>query len=191
DEGETALYQAAAAGSTECVQLLILAGASAIQGNEEAITPLIIASYNGFASICRLLVTLGHVDVNQKDNTQKSALLLASYAGHVEIMSELIEHGAALDALDQYGWSSLMLAAYAGKLEACKLLLEYGADPHIKTSNGKNARSLSWDAGHKSIAGFFVLELEQQSAHGPAPSACTQVSVQKNTFTGTLAPISA
>ncbi|KAG0028689.1 general RNA polymerase II transcription factor [Podila clonocystis] len=155
DEGETALYQAAAAGSTECVQLLILAGASAIQGNEEAITPLIIASYNGFASICRLLVTLGHVDVNQKDNTQKSALLLASYAGHVEIMAELIEHGAALDALDQYGWSSLMLAAYAGKLEACKLLLEHGADPHIKTSNGKNARSLSWDAGHKSIAVYI------------------------------------
>ncbi|KAI9237577.1 MAG: ankyrin repeat-containing domain protein, partial [Podila humilis] len=122
---------------------------------QEAITPLIIASYNGFASICRLLVTLGHVNVNQKDNTQKSALLLASYAGHVEIMAELIEHGAALDALDQYGWSSLMLAAYAGRLDACKLLLEHGADPHIKTSNGKNARSLSWDAGHKSIAVYI------------------------------------
>lgn len=70
-------------------------------------------------------------------------------------MAELIGHGAALDALDQYGWSSLMLAAYAGKLEACKLLLEQGADPHIKTSNGKNARSLSWDAGHKSIAVYI------------------------------------
>ncbi|KFH71772.1 hypothetical protein MVEG_02067 [Podila verticillata NRRL 6337] len=181
DEGETALYQAAAAGSTECVQLLILAGASAIQGNEEAITPLIIASYNGFASICRLLVTLGHVNVNQKDNTQKSALLLASYAGHVEIMAELIEHGAALDALDQYGWSSLMLAAYAGRLDACKLLLEHGADPHIKTSNGKNARSLSWDAGHKSIAVYiskFVakgssstsLSLSRPMAQPPLPA---------------------
>ncbi|KAF9423160.1 hypothetical protein BGZ94_008395 [Podila epigama] len=155
DEGETALYQAAAAGSTECVQLLLLAGASAQQGNEEAITPLIIASYNGFASICRLLLTLSHADVNQRDNTQKSALLLASYAGHVVIMIELIEHGAELDALDQYGWSSLMLAAYAGKLDACKLLLEQGADPHIKTSNGKNARNLAWDAGHKSIASYI------------------------------------
>jgi len=34
EEGETALYQAAAAGSTECVQLLLLAGASASIGNE-------------------------------------------------------------------------------------------------------------------------------------------------------------
>ncbi|KAG0257528.1 hypothetical protein BG011_003914 [Mortierella polycephala] len=154
-EGETALYQAAAAGSTKCVQLLLLAGASAMQGNEEAITPLIIASYNGFVSISRLLITIGHADVNQQDNTQKSALLLASYAGHVDIMIELIEHGANLNTLDQYGWSSLMLAAYAGRLDACKLLLAHGADPHIRTTNGKNARSLSWDAGHKSIAAYI------------------------------------
>ncbi|KAF9952143.1 hypothetical protein BGZ72_006517 [Mortierella alpina] len=155
DEGETALYQAAAAGSTECVQLLLHAGASAMVGNEESITPLIIASYNGFVSICRLLIAIGHADVNQQDNTLKSALLLASYAGHVDVMAELIEHGASLNTLDQYGWSSLMLAAYAGKLEACKLLLAHGADPHIRTANGKNARSLSWDAGHKSIASYI------------------------------------
>ncbi|KAF9936172.1 hypothetical protein BGZ67_002609 [Mortierella alpina] len=155
DEGESALYQAAAAGSTECVQLLLHAGASATLGNEESITPLIIASYNGFVSICRLLIAIGHADVNQQDNTLKSALLLASYAGHVDVMAELIEHGASLNTLDQYGWSSLMLAAYAGKLEACKLLLAHGADPHIRTANGKNARSLSWDAGHKSIASYI------------------------------------
>ncbi|CAO3571376.1 unnamed protein product [Mortierella alpina] len=155
EEGETALYQAAAAGSTECVQLLLHAGASATLGNEESITPLIIASYNGFVSICRLLIAMGHADVNQQDNTLKSALLLASYAGHVDVMAELIEHGASLNTLDQYGWSSLMLAAYAGKLEACKLLLAHGANPHIRTANGKNARSLSWDAGHKSIASYI------------------------------------
>ncbi|KAG0204878.1 hypothetical protein BGX28_003337 [Mortierella sp. GBA30] len=155
EEGETALYQAAAAGSTECVQLLLHAGASARLGNEESITPLIIASYNGFVSICRLLVAIGHADVNQQDNTLKSALLLASYAGHIDIMAELIEHGASLNVLDQYGWSSLMLAAYAGKLEACKLLLTHGADPHIRTANGKNARSLSWDAGHKAVASYI------------------------------------
>ncbi|KAG0052773.1 TBC1 domain, member 5 [Gryganskiella cystojenkinii] len=155
DEGETALYQASAAGSTECVHLLLLAGASASLGNEESITPLIIASYNGFVTICRLIMTLGQVDVNQQDNTQKSALLLASYAGHIEIMAELIDHGADLDMLDQYGWSSLMLAAYAGRLEACKLLLDHGADAHIKTSNGKNARNLSSDAGHRTVAAYI------------------------------------
>ncbi|KAG0290942.1 hypothetical protein BGZ98_003234, partial [Dissophora globulifera] len=121
----------------------------------ELITPLIIASYNGFVSICRLLITVGQADVNQQDNTQKSALLLASYAGHVDVMSELIGHGATLNTLDQYGWSSLMLAAYAGKFDACKLLLAHGADPHIKTANGKNARTLSWDAGHKAIAVYI------------------------------------
>ncbi|KAF8945107.1 hypothetical protein BGZ47_003248 [Haplosporangium gracile] len=166
DEGETALYQAAAAGSTECAQLLLLAGASASLGNEEAITPLIIASYNGFLTICRLLISIGRANVNQQDNTQKSALLLASYAGHVDVMALLIEQGASLNILDQYGWSSLMLAAYAGKLDACKLLLAQGADPHIKTANGKNARSLSWDAGHKSIAVYITRHLSREGSSG-------------------------
>ncbi|KAG0277003.1 hypothetical protein BGZ95_006686 [Linnemannia exigua] len=171
DEGETALYQAAAAGSTECVQLLLLAGASARLGNEEAITPLIIASYNGFLTICRLLISIGHANVNQQDNTQKSALLLASYAGHVDVMALLIEQGASLNILDQYGWSSLMLAAYAGKLDACKLLLAQGADPHIKTANGKNARSLSWDAGHKSIAVYITRYLSRDGSSGGGTSS--------------------
>ncbi|KAF9910216.1 hypothetical protein EC991_007143 [Linnemannia zychae] len=191
DEGETALYQAAAAGSTECVQLLLLANASASLGNEEAITPLIIASYNGFLTICRLLISIGHANVNQQDNTKKSALLLASYAGHVDVMALLIEQGASLNTLDQYGWSSLMLAAYAGKLEACKLLLAQNADPHIKTANGKNARSLSWDAGHKSIAVYITRYLSREgstgggsspiiaSTSGPGSSMSTRTLIQQ------------
>ncbi|KAI1317504.1 TBC1 domain, member 5 [Mortierella claussenii] len=184
DEGETALYHAAAAGSTECVQLLLLAGASASLGNEESITPLIIASYNGFVTICRLLITIGYANVNQQDSTRKSALLLASYAGHVDVMAELMEHGATMDTLDQYGWSSLMLAAYAGKLDACKLLLAQGADPHIKTANGKNARSLSWDAGHKSIATYISRFLARgnnisSSSSGPGSSMSSRTMVQQ------------
>ncbi|KAF9355541.1 hypothetical protein BGX26_006417 [Mortierella sp. AD094] len=187
EEGETALYQAAAAGSTECVQLLLLAGASASQGNEESITPLIIASYNGFVSICRILITIGHADVNQQDNTQKSALLLASYAGHADVMAELVEHGASLNTLDQYGWSSLMLAAYAGKLEACKLLLTQGADPHIKTANGKNARSLSWDAGHKSIS-VFISKFLTRANNGSSSSSGPGSSMSSRTLIPQMLP---
>ncbi|KAF9364920.1 hypothetical protein BGX34_012092 [Mortierella sp. NVP85] len=183
EEGETALYQAAAAGSTECVQLLLLAGASASIGNEESITPLIIASYNGFVAICRLLITIGHAQVNQQDNSQKSALLLASYAGHVEVMAELINHGASLNMLDQYGWSALMLAAYAGKIEACRLLLAQGANPHIKTANGKNARSLAWDAGHKAAAVFISKSLamnnSSSSTAGPSSSMSSRTFIQQ------------
>ncbi|KAF9128135.1 hypothetical protein BGW39_005323 [Mortierella sp. 14UC] len=200
DEGETALYQAAAAGSTECAQLLLLANASASLGNEEAITPLIIASYNGFLTICRLLVSIGHANVNQQDNTQKSALLLASYAGHVDVMALLIEQGASLNILDQYGWSSLMLAAYAGKLDACKLLLAQGADPHIRTANGKNARSLSWDAGHKSIAVYITRHLSRDgstgggsssvitTASGPGSSMSTRTLIQQMLPPAPLSP---
>lgn len=86
-------------------------------------------------------------------------------------MALLIEQGASLNILDQYGWSSLMLAAYAGKLDACKLLLAQGADPHIKTANGKNARSLSWDAGHKSIAVYITRHISREGSSGGGTSS--------------------
>ncbi|KAG0002725.1 TBC1 domain, member 5 [Entomortierella chlamydospora] len=153
----------------------------------ESITPLIIASYNGFVSICRILITIGHADVNQQDNTQKSALLLASYAGHIDVMAELIEHGASLNTLDQYGWSSLMLAAYAGKLEACKLLLAQGADPHIKTANGKNARSLSWDAGHKYIS-VYISKFLTRANNGSSSSTGPGSSMSPRTLIPQMLP---
>ncbi|KAF9132395.1 hypothetical protein BGX30_012690, partial [Mortierella sp. GBA39] len=86
-------------------------------------------------------------------------------------MALLIEQGASLNILDQYGWSSLMLAAYAGKLDACKLLLAQGADPHIKTANGKNARSLSWDAGHKSISVYITRHISREGSIGGRTSS--------------------
>ncbi|KAF9988485.1 hypothetical protein BGZ65_002971 [Modicella reniformis] len=151
--------------------------------SQESITPLIIASYNGFVAICRLLISVGHAEVNQQDNTRKSALLLASYAGHVDVMAELIERGASLDTLDQYGWSGLMLAAYAGKLEACRLLLDHSADPHIKTANGKNARSLAWDAGHKAVAVYISKFLgrgnSSPSTSGPSSSMSSRAMIQQ------------
>ncbi|ORZ27066.1 chitin synthase-domain-containing protein [Lobosporangium transversale] len=99
-------------------------------------------------------------------------------------MAELLEHGASLNTLDQYGWSSLMLAAYAGKLDACKLLLAHGADPHIRTANGKTARSLAWDAGHKSIAVYISKFLARgnntsSSSSGPSSSMSSRTLVQQ------------
>ncbi|KAF9582998.1 TBC1 domain, member 5 [Lunasporangiospora selenospora] len=69
-----------------------------------------------------------------------------------------------------------MLAAYAGKGEACKLLLERGADPHIKTSNGKNARSLSWDAGHRAISAYITKSIARSMSVSTTGSAIASSS---------------
>ncbi|KAF8976777.1 hypothetical protein BGZ46_007973 [Entomortierella lignicola] len=101
-------------------------------------------------------------------------------------MSELIKHGASLNILDQYGWSSLMLAAYAGKFDACKLLLSHGADPLIRTANGKDAGSLSRDAGHESISDYISIFLARPNNASSSSSAPGSVRSSRTLITQML-----
>ena len=60
-----------------------------------------IAAYNGHRSVCEVLVELGQADVHHRDNSAKTALVLASYEGHAPIVQYLIAKGADLNATDQ------------------------------------------------------------------------------------------
>ncbi|KAI9599362.1 chitin synthase-domain-containing protein [Syncephalis fuscata] len=130
NDGESALYQASAAGNHSSVEVLVRAGAKVDLGNNEQITPLMIAAYNGHRSVCEILVELAQANVHHRDNSAKTALVLASYEGHASVVQYLIEQGAELNTTDQYGWTALMLAAYA-----------------VATSNDKTAYVLAREAG--------------------------------------------
>jgi len=70
------------------------------------------------------------VDVNAIDAKQNTALHLATKHGHLNIMGLLIEHGADVNA--QNDWLSTPLHLTEKNMEAIRMLLEAGADPNIK-----------------------------------------------------------
>lgn len=63
--GRTALIQAAEDGNTECVKLLLVAGADVNAKDEDGFTPLVCAAKEGYTEIVKALVTAG-VDINMK-----------------------------------------------------------------------------------------------------------------------------
>lgn len=66
----------------------------------------------------------------------KNALHVASEFGHLEVVNELLEHGAEVDALsgkDHY--TALILAAIHGKTAVVRRLLKAGASVSASTSN--------------------------------------------------------
>lgn len=63
-------------------------------------------------------------------------LACAAPMGKVSDMARLIEFGADVNGLSQFGYP-LSMAARAGHLEAVKLLLDAGADPNRKDSKGR------------------------------------------------------
>ncbi|CAG8467185.1 11487_t:CDS:2 [Gigaspora rosea] len=155
NDGDSALHQASAAGNIEIVEILINANACVDLCNNENITPLIVAAYNGHADVCRILIDLGHANIDFQDNSHKAALTLAAYEGHAEVIKVLLARGANVNIIDEYGWTALMLAAFSGHSYVCYLLLENNANRHVITRNGKTAVVLAREANHNDTANLI------------------------------------
>ncbi|MGH7701052.1 MAG: ankyrin repeat domain-containing protein [Gemmatimonadales bacterium] len=63
------------------------------------------------------------------------ALVWAAKAGRLEVMAELVQRGARVDA-DPYRGTPLLWAAAAGRLEAARWLLDHGADVNQRATFG-------------------------------------------------------
>ena len=67
----------------------------------------------------------------------------------------LLENGANANYRYGGGYSPLLTAAANGYLEIVKMLLRHGADLHVKTNDGKTARSFAEERGHAAVAEFL------------------------------------
>ncbi|CAG8438837.1 6678_t:CDS:2 [Diversispora eburnea] len=143
NQGETALFQASAAGNAEIVKILLKNQEVSVNlSNKNQISPLIVAAYHGHSYVCRLLLDRGKAIINQQDDEEKSALSYAATEGHGQVVETLLGRGADTNL---YNWSPLMLAAYVGRANIVRQLLMAGADSSIKTVSGKTAANLARD----------------------------------------------
>jgi ankyrin repeat protein len=66
-------------------------------------------------------------DANQKNRYSWSLLMLAALEGNTTIGELLVEYGAKIDALNDFGESALSLAAHGGFINFVKLLKQKGS----------------------------------------------------------------
>jgi len=99
----------------------------------------------------------GGIDINIQDiNFYDTALTLASYRGHTEIVKLLVEKGAALDILANDGMTALIIAVAYGYTEIVKLLVEKGAALDILAKDGNTALILASTFGMTKIVKLLV-----------------------------------
>lgn len=67
--------------------------------------------------------------------------MYAAQYGHVSLVRLLVEHGAALEATNIYGWTAAHSAAYYGKLEAVRVLVDSGC--RVNALNGHGCTPLA------------------------------------------------
>ena len=99
-------------------------------------------------------------DVDSRDATGATALMIAAHGGHLGAVRALIAAGADVNATDSLGWSALVKALYnseadCGFPDVVETLIERGADPEIRIGYG--IRPLMLAAGYGEAAVCEVL----------------------------------
>lgn len=149
-EGMTPLLVAAERSRTPMVRWLLNRGASFTAVDKKGSTVLHIAAEshrcNGDVSTVGLLLGKG-IDIDVKDSHGKTPLNRAASSGIDEMVSELLRHGAQIEACNGTGVRPLHFAAKS--LRACRLsfptvqvLLDNGAEVNALDRDGRTA--LHW-----------------------------------------------
>jgi ankyrin repeat protein len=144
EQGATALLHACGAGHRDIAACLLDAGADAALPARSGVTPLAAAVAARRETLVALLLRR-QVEVDQRLPNQATALMVAAAMGYPEIVEQLLDAGAAVNAVDEAGRSALHAAAQFGfehndSLRARRLfdrLLKHGADINHADHEGK------------------------------------------------------
>ncbi|KAK2812471.1 hypothetical protein FQN50_001472 [Emmonsiellopsis sp. PD_5] len=122
-------------------------------------SPLMRASFFGFAIAAETLLQDNTIDVNKQDSEGASALWLAAMEGHEEIVKLLLRSPMVnLDVQDTYyGRTPLGAASYHGRAEVVKLLLDTG-ELNVEAIDGSGDTPLlhAISNGHEEIVKILL-----------------------------------
>ncbi len=134
----TALMNAVKKNDVDAVRKLIAQGVNVDELDSGGDAPLVMAAYNGYTEITRLLLEAG-ADVAAVDPGMKAtALHAAAYAGRTEAAKLLIQHHIDIDKQGPYnGYTALHDAIWQNNVDVARALIEAGANLTLKNHNGQ------------------------------------------------------
>nr|KJB44519.1 hypothetical protein B456_007G257200 [Gossypium raimondii] len=141
NDGNTALHLAVKAGRKDCVRLLLANGSKPdVRNTRNGDTPLHIAARLGDEQ------THGHTCLFDALKLGDS-LCLAARKGEAGTIQRLIKNGAAINGMDQHGWTALHRAAFKGRADAVRMLID-NIDIDSKDEDGYTALHCAVESGH-------------------------------------------
>ncbi|KAG8184304.1 hypothetical protein JTE90_008988 [Oedothorax gibbosus] len=171
-EGNTPLIFACAAGHVDTVRLLLDAGASLEVHNENGHTPLMETASAGHVEVAKLLVERGASINTHSNEFKESALTLACYKGHLEMVRFLLEAGADREHKTDEMHTALMEASMDGHVEVARLLLDSGAQVNMPADSFESPLTLAACGGHVELAMLLLdrgANIEEVNDEGYTP----------------------
>jgi ankyrin repeat protein len=142
-DGTTPLHLAVRDNDLAKVNKLLAAGADAKAANRYGITPLYLACQNANPAIIERLLKAG-VDPNSVSTEGETALMTVARTGVVEAAKVLLDHGAKVDAREEWhGQTALMWAVDEQHPAMAKELIAHGADVNAVSNINKWERQVT------------------------------------------------
>ncbi|XP_064628158.1 ankyrin repeat domain-containing protein 17-like isoform X2 [Lineus longissimus] len=170
--GNTPLHYAACGGYADVVRVLIKAGANVEEHNENGHTPLMEAASAGHVGVAKILLESGAGINTHSNEFKESALTLACYKGHLEMVKFLLEAGADQEHKTDEMHTALMEASMDGHVEVARLLLDSGAQVNMPADSFESPLTLAACGGHVELANLLIergANLEEVNDEGYTP----------------------
>ena len=135
-DGTTALHWSTHRNDLATANILIGAGANSDAVTRYGVTPLSLAATNGSTAMIEALLT-ADADPNRASPEGETPLMTTARTGTPDALRLLLDHGAAVDAVE--GWhqqTALMWASAQDNEPAVRALVEGGADLHAVSGGG-------------------------------------------------------
>ncbi|RYG65333.1 ankyrin repeat domain-containing protein, partial [archaeon] len=125
--------------------LLVQRGANLSVTDEEGVTPLIQAAYQGHNSLVMEMLSKG-ADITAANAEGINALIAAASEGHADVVRTLLAHPQSdVNSKDNDGTNALMAAAVRGHKAVLLLLLEHKVDINAQNTDGHTALMFAYN----------------------------------------------
>uniref|UniRef100_A0A8D8UUR8 Ankyrin repeat and KH domain-containing protein 1 n=1 Tax=Cacopsylla melanoneura TaxID=428564 RepID=A0A8D8UUR8_9HEMI len=170
--GNTPLMYACAGGHEAVVRVLLECGANPEDHNENGHTPLMEAASAGHVGVAKILLEYGAGINTHSNEFKESALTLACYKGHLDMVRFLLSAGADQEHKTDEMHTALMEASMDGHVEVAKLLLDSGAQVNMPTDSFESPLTLAACGGHVDLALLLIergANIEEVNDEGYTP----------------------
>ncbi|XP_033643957.1 ankyrin repeat domain-containing protein 17-like isoform X1 [Asterias rubens] len=170
--GNTPLMYACSGGHEEAVKVLLDTAANIEDHNENGHTPLMEAASSGHVGIAKVLLERGAGINTHSNEFKESALTLACYKGHLQMVQFLLEAGADHEHKTDEMHTALMEASMDGHVEVARLLLDHGAQVNMPADSFESPLTLAACGGHTKLADLLIergANIEEVNDEGYTP----------------------